>query len=536
MGSAMKRNNVIELATHRGRTLPEGPAARSAQRDADHSDKAADLLEALRTTKRIKGDQPILVGNIGHLIDRLEPKNPKGLAQRILLPDHWPKRKRYIRLPNEDHNQSGRYAASGGTFAGIIDRLVDEKVRKGFDRTQATIETVYDALKGTSFRPRSRFQMLEGGGDAAFLVKAMEDVLDKLAQDADLAEYFELVSKYPIYPPTLSIHPALALQADREPNDLYKWDVLLDEEELENWIPWWAPQCVIGHVYIPFQCSGLQLTEDGVAKIKELCGGEVTPDNWRRGECSSFVAPFEGGKRIDRKHVHHRLPLWLVILPSRSGLVPCLYAPIDYHDDFQVRESLESDEAYCSYNSAITPCFVDIIGKRIEEDDLYFCGDDDQFEPLHYVRSSESGIHVIGPDVDGDVTRVVAQVFEPGWFDELPEWLQIHPIQKILRLVTDSDVANAFALAPRIFKGMGWRGDSETVFRPAFPDRVAEYTPPLLQNTIAAYLLRNFLETGDDTIFEALKKDALAKATAARELIDGELSKFQDAFDSRYGK
>jgi hypothetical protein len=28
----------------------------------------------------------------------------------------------------------------------------------------------------------------------------MEKVFDKLAQDADLAEHFQLVSKYPIYP------------------------------------------------------------------------------------------------------------------------------------------------------------------------------------------------------------------------------------------------------------------------------------------------------------------------------------------------
>jgi hypothetical protein len=41
---------------------------------------------------------------------------------------------------------------------------------------------------------------------------------------------------------------------------------------------------------------------------------------------------------------------------------------------------------------------------------------------------------------------------------------------------------------------------------------------------------------GDTTIFTALKSDALAKAAAAREVIGGEVSKFQEAFDSRYGK
>jgi hypothetical protein len=78
--------------------------------------------------------------------------------------------------------------------------------------------------------------------------------------------------------------------------------------------------------------------------------------------------------------------------------------------------------------------------------------------------------------------------------------------------------------------------DSESVFRPAVSDSVTQYTPPLRQNTIAAYLLRNFVYVDDVPIFEALKNDALAKATAAREVIDGERSKFQAAFDRRYGK
>jgi hypothetical protein len=76
---------------------------------------------------------------------------------------------------------------------------------------------------------------------------------------------------------------------------------------------------------------------------------------------------------------------------------------------------------------------------------------------------------------------------------------------------------------------------SEPVFRPAFSDSVTQ-CPPLPQNTIAAYLLRNSVDVGGVTIFDALKNDALAKAAAARAVIDGELSKFQDAFDTRYGK
>jgi hypothetical protein len=141
---------------------------------------------------------------------------------------------------------------------------------------------------------------------------------------------------------------------------------------------------------------------------------------------------------------------------------------------------------------------------------------------------------VIGPAVDGG--EIMAEVFDPSWFDDLPEWLQSRPIQKILRLTADSDAATAFALEPRIFQGLGFGEDTETYFRPAFPDPIGEHTTRLLQNTIAAYLLRNFIRSGDETVFEALKRDALAKAVAAKELITGKTSKFQEVFDKLYGQ
>src|SRR6516162_9317954 len=109
----MKQDNVIEFPAHRGRISPEEAAARSAQRDLDHSQKATHLLEALRTTKRLKDhDRRMLVSNLGGLVDQLEPKSRMALAQRILLPANWPKRMRYIRFPNENSDQSARYASS----------------------------------------------------------------------------------------------------------------------------------------------------------------------------------------------------------------------------------------------------------------------------------------------------------------------------------------------------------------------------------------------------------------------------------------
>jgi hypothetical protein len=74
------------------------------------------------------------------------------------------------------------------------------------------------------------------------------------------------------------------------------------------------------------------------------------------------------------------------------------------------------------------------------------------------------------------------------------------------------------------------------MFRPNFPDPSTLPPPPLQENTIGAYLLRNLVAPDGPTIFEALKDDAIAKATAARGLMERELSKFQDAFETRYGK
>jgi hypothetical protein len=128
--------------------------------------------------------------------------------------------------------------------------------------------------------------------------------------------------------------------------------------------------------------------------------------------------------------------------------------------------------------------------------------------------------------------------------DDLPDWLKPHPVQRLLKLTMDSDEGKLFALASRSFAGNieWWISDEEpvlpaeiSVFRPAFSDPAPQYTP-LRQNTIAASLLRNFTYVEDGSIFEALKNDARARATAARELIDREFSKFRTTFEQRFGK
>ena len=95
----------------------------------------------------------------------------------------------------------------------------------------------------------------------------------------------------------------------------------------------------------------------------------------------------------------------------------------------------------------------------------------------------------------------------------------------------DSEIATDFALSPRHFPGR-WFGEYETIFRPSFPD--TPMLTQLRQNTIGAYMLRNFVGTAD--ILKGLKNDALEKILATKEVIDTELAKYKNAFDKRFNK
>jgi len=522
----MKDNNVIDLAVHRARTPSE------AQQNGDRSKEAIAVLDQLRHTKRIaKEDQPVLVRNLGDLIARLEPGTSMLLAEKILQPDLWAKRKRYIRFHDDAASPSARHAASGGTFARIIDGLIDEKVRKGIDRPQAIVETVYGALKGTSFRRPARFQIQAGvdDSDATYFVREIEKVFDKLAQEVDLADHFELVSRYAIYPDCpywWSSHSLALSSKEEEPNDIYHWDWLTDEDEFDlQIIPWWAPRCVVGHLYIPFQTSCLHLPEQGVSELKKACGVEVTPDTWTNNY-SELLEPFLTSQCTRPRTIYHRLPLLLAALPRPEKLVPCLYVATSRPTGFQPEEWL-------SYNHPIVPCFVGTIGHQISDDGVFFQDSTDDEYKTFYVSVEGASITIAGSGVDDDLWEFRPDLYCLSSADELPDWLDPHPVQRLLKLTMDSDTAKHFALSPRNFPGR-WFGeyDYETVFRPRFPD--SSMLMQLRRNTIGGYLLRNFADTA--SIFDELKNDARDKIAASKELIDKELSKFQDAFDRRYGK
>lgn len=535
----MSENRVIDFMAHRLRASFDVAVVRSVEKDLDRSNRADVLLRKLCKTKRLKkADQESLVGNLGSLIFEFDPANAKAIASAILQVNEWEKRKRYIRFPNEPVGKLGRHAASGGAFARILESLIDEKARRsGVDRNQVKFETVRRALKRTSFLPPAPFQIPEGidDADAVQFVADLDKVFEKLAEEADVSEYLGLIAKHPIYQDGswFNWSNSLELNSKYEPNPLYEWD---DDDEIQEFIPWWAPKCLIGHLYIPFQCGRVTLPDHSVVKIKK------TIEDLSRTESDMFldiVWPFLKPEWTNQSTVYHRLPLWIVVLPLPNKLVPCLYTAVHLPGGFYPGQKfpyLDGDP--------VNPCFVDAIGENLSNDAVYIRDHREDEDFSLYIQVSESGISAIGERVEfnaigqpfKELSNIKCEMYFVSTRDELPEWLQEHPVKRLLKLTMDSDEGKGFALSQRQFWDRGWHGGDGTIFRPAFPDPVGQHIPDIRQNTIAAYLLRNLLVEDDQNFFGELKKDALAKHGAARELLKEKVGKFREAFDLRYDK
>jgi hypothetical protein len=132
--------------------------------------------------------------------------------------------------------------------------------------------------------------------------------------------------------------------------------------------------------------------------------------------------------------VHHRLPIWLIVLPLPNRLVPCLYAAIYRPIGFKPKKHSTS------HDDPVVPCFVGRLGKQIEDDEVYFgAGYDRYLNTTLYVCASDTGIFVIGSGVE-DMWNFTSELMCSD-IDELPEWLRSHPVQRLLKLTMDSDEA-----------------------------------------------------------------------------------------------
>ena len=305
------------------------------------------------------------------------------------------------------------------------------------------------------------------------------------------------------------------LESEREPNRIFKWGWDTDEDEFAEWIPWWAPKCVIGHLYIPFQCQRLNVPEHGVAEIKKVLG-----DAHRRyaNAYFSLLEPFIMPEWMTRCTIHHRLPVWLIALALPNKIVPCLYAAIHHPGGFYPNQRYPSDD------DPVSPCLW--IGLESALAAMQFISETMMMTTTRLCSCLGAGISAIGSRIDTDIYDFKCDFLFVSTMDEIPEWLHEHPVQRFLQLTMESDAAKLFALSPRKFSGREWDGGDGTIFRPAFSDAIAQHTPGLRQDTIAAYLLRNLVDVDAPTIVEALKDDALIKYAAAR---SSSTAKFQNS-------
>lgn len=522
-------DNVVDFAARQS-TVIRQPSTRSAEQDAHRLKDANHLLHKLRNTKRLsKPDQSAIVGNLGRLIVDLSSTDRNEIVQSVLEKNEYDKRKRYIRFPNESVGTEARYAASGGSFARILDGLIQWLAVKGFAQDQSKVDVVRKALRGTSFLPTPPFR-LPGNRDHAEAVQFASDmhrVFDKLAEETDLADFFALLSKHPIFPTGAwyAWNNSLEMAADHDPNQIPNSDWDPEEDELHDSIPWWAPRCVVGHLYIPLSCKRVRVPDEDAATLGKQIADQLEGFNRALYE---LVEPFLDPKYTSTSIVHHRLPLWLIALPVRDRLVPCLYISAQCLGGFYPNQSYPRD------GDPVLPCFVEHIGKRLCDDGVYSSDwDNDDYNTL-FVHHSDNNIVAIGTHVDEGVSNFRDDLSFVDMQDELPKWLQDQPVKRLLALSPDSDAAMHFALSALKFHGRKSGLGDGIVFRPNSSDIVGSHSPGPSQDTIAAYLLQNMVISDRPNIYDAIKLDALAKHSAAKAIIDVQISKFRQAFEERY--
>ena len=138
----------------------ETAAASPDDRRSDRLKEANDLLDMLGRTKRVAAeDRAIFARNLGRLITNLGVSDRMAFAKTV-LEEKWDKRKAYILFPDE--SPGTRFAASGGDLKEVILRIVNQRSAKVLSHANALIQTVYEALKGSSFRRSERFSRNSG--------------------------------------------------------------------------------------------------------------------------------------------------------------------------------------------------------------------------------------------------------------------------------------------------------------------------------------------------------------------------------------
>lgn len=519
----MSKHNVIPFTKNRGFDKPS--------RTDGSPEDPNELLRVLRNKKRLsKTDQATLVDNLGQLVVEFDADNAKTVAQNLLERNERDKRKRYIRLPDDRVSERARHAASGGSFARIIEQLIKLHSRKNVDQETAKIAVVRQALRNTSFRPSPPFRMPAGSDktDVIQLATDMQAMSDRLSDETNFADLLALLAKHPIFPNEAWYQwtNQLELKANLQANSLYEWGSDLDDYELNEWIPWWAPRCLIGHLYVPFSCRAVHVARK---LIPEILTQQKTTDVYPSLDYYSLIEPYIDEQQLKASKFFHRLPVWLVVLPLPNKLVPCLYAATHHPGGFY------PGQQYPRTNSSLHPFFVSTIGADISNDAILLPDADNDDLNTCYVVATASEVIATGSRIDEKVRNFNCECQFASMPSDLPEWLEERPVQRFLKLTDDDRGSMSYALAPRLITNGTGKTEDGTVFRPTFPDAGSPYTG-LRHNSIAAYLLRNLISNDTPSIYSSLRDDIVAKRNAAQLLLRESIKEYREKFKQRYEK
>lgn len=160
----------------------------------------------MRTARVPHEDKPIMAKNLGHLAARLDPQNPlngaKAIFSRAELDALWEKRKRFIRLPNEEcplPTQGGEYGSSGATFARLALAAGDLLAPSRSDQTLASerARAIRILAQSTSLNP-AQFVLKETDQSAKSLIDDYAEVLaEVIAKRTRISDLWSILRDTP---------------------------------------------------------------------------------------------------------------------------------------------------------------------------------------------------------------------------------------------------------------------------------------------------------------------------------------------------
>lgn len=257
-----------------------GKYKRPAQSGRADSAPADDrFMQALKAKRLPKDYPPKLAKNIGRWAEMLSPSDPADGAKRLFRAafpagskghdweDKWRKRKRLVRLPNEDappFDKHGDYERPGENYLKLAQAFV--RIYEGPGRFGKS-DAAQMLLQGTALNPQGAVNRSEEERLHDCLARIESEALRGNAQEA-----FRLMSRHRL--------DVVDGRVQLAPNDTPTiWPGVLKERR-EEWLeygderPWWIAHVPIGNIYFPMRAPSVRvegkMAPEIFANIKQL--------------------------------------------------------------------------------------------------------------------------------------------------------------------------------------------------------------------------------------------------------------------------